>query len=194
LQVTDALTLSLARQQAEMEERLARLAGLRARYSNLATEVRHTSELLQKSQKDLADARANQAAAQSASLITLLDEPVAGYRPTGPGSGEIVTGALLGGLLLGLGLVFLRAPLAQLRGRRISDYMALGRRAGDLLRRRATDAAPRVPAEGSASPERRGGSDRRRNESPSTTTKPADPATPPAVAASSLADRRAQRG
>jgi len=86
---------------------------------------------LTKAQKDLADVRASQAAALSASVITRLDQPDPGNGPVGPSFPVIVAAGLGGGLMLGLGLVFLVAPIGNLWGRRWSDHSGAGRRADD---------------------------------------------------------------
>jgi uncharacterized protein involved in exopolysaccharide biosynthesis len=84
LSVNQALITALERQLSEVEQRLHRLAGLRAKYGNLVSEVRQRGENLQAAQKDLTEARASQAASQSSSLITRLDKPVAANNPVGP--------------------------------------------------------------------------------------------------------------
>lgn len=130
LQVSQAQINSLQTQLNDVETRLNRLAALRASYSNLVAESRQCSESLQRAQKDLAEARASQAAAQSASLITRLDQPVVGNSPLGPGSATLLASGTGGGLVVGLALVFLFAP-STTGGRRWSDYVARGRRATD---------------------------------------------------------------
>jgi hypothetical protein len=101
--------------------------------------------------KDLADVRASQAAALSSSLIARIDEPQPDNNPVGPGFPTIVAAGFGGGLLLGLGLVFLTAPLGNLWGRRASDYAGRGRRAGDQV--------SAAPPESSAAPSGRRASD-----------------------------------
>jgi uncharacterized protein involved in exopolysaccharide biosynthesis len=135
LKVSETLIQSLSAQSADIERRLDRLAGLRARYSNLAAEVRHSNETLQKAQNDLADARASLAAAESASLIARLDRPATGECPLGPSVATLTGLGLLGGSAIGLGLVFLIAPFGPIRnqGRRWSDYLRGGRRATDRV-------------------------------------------------------------
>jgi hypothetical protein len=141
LKVSGTLVASLDKQPADITARLDRLAGLRARYGNLVSEVRQRSEILAKAEKELADARASQTAAHSTSLLTRLDQPVTGGSPQGPGRSVIALGGLAGGLAIGLGCVLLVAPLTQLRGRRFSDYFR-GRRATDQVAgQRSTDLA-----------------------------------------------------
>jgi uncharacterized protein involved in exopolysaccharide biosynthesis len=130
LQVSQAQIASLERQVTEVETRLNRLAALRASYSNLVAQSRQCTESLQHAQKELADARASQAAAQSASLITRLDQPVVGNSPLGPSTAMLIAGGAGGGLAIGLSLVFLLSPSPS-GGRRWSDYVGRGRRASD---------------------------------------------------------------
>jgi len=97
----------LEKQKQNFAQRLSRLAGLRAKYSNLLASTRNRSEIVKTAQLDLSEARASQAAAHTASLISLIDRPDAGTRPAGPGRSMIVLAGMAGGLLTGLGLVLL---------------------------------------------------------------------------------------
>jgi hypothetical protein len=131
LRVAAAQTATFEEQLAEVTARLDRLASLRAKYSNLQAEVRQRTTIVEKAQQDLATARASQAAAASASLLTRLEAPMADDQPVGPSRAMIVFTGLFGGLATGLGLVFLTAPAGRQLGRRCSDYLRLGRRATD---------------------------------------------------------------
>jgi len=111
LELTAARVATLENQVAANQQRLSSLAGLRANYANLTAEVNQHSELLQKSRRELADARANQAAAKGPGVLTLIDAPDTGNRPLGPSRATIVLGGVVGGLAIGFGLVFLTAPL-----------------------------------------------------------------------------------
>lgn len=134
VQISQTLIESLEKQRNEVEGRLERLSSVRARYHNLEAEVKQRSEIVQKATKDLADARANQAAASAASLITRIDGPQLGTYPLGPGRTTICLAGLFGGLACGMGLVFLVSPIGQAAGRRWSDSVAhFGRRATDLF-------------------------------------------------------------
>ncbi len=88
-------------------DRLARLAESRAEYSNLAASVANHTRLVEAARKNLADARARQAGARSASVISRIDGVEAGIRPVGPARKTITAAGGVGGLLLGFGLVFL---------------------------------------------------------------------------------------
>ncbi len=101
----------LHEQLAKTNQRLTRLARLRAPYANQAAENAHYCNLLQRAEQTLADARAKQAAASAATLITPLDSPDAGHRPVGPGRATIALGGLAGGVLLSLGLWVLQLPV-----------------------------------------------------------------------------------
>jgi uncharacterized protein involved in exopolysaccharide biosynthesis len=135
LKVSAALLQTLRQQHADIDGRLKQVASLRADYSNLLAVVRQRTENLSQASKDLADVRASQAAALSSSLIARVDEPQPGNHPVGPGFMTIVAAGFGGGLALGLGLVFLTAPVGNLWGRRSSDYIGTGagRRAGDKV-------------------------------------------------------------
>lgn len=93
-----------------LRSRLDNLASLRAGYSSLASDMKHRTALVEKAQRDLSEARAAQAAAHSVSLISPVDVPEAGNQPVGPGLSVIVMVGLAGGLLTGLGMVFLTVP------------------------------------------------------------------------------------
>lgn len=101
---------SLETQRSEITDRMQTLADVRANYSNLSTELAQRGEALAKSQEALSQARANKAAADAATVITMLDSPIVGDRPVGLGKSTILLAGALGGLFLGLGLVFLTAP------------------------------------------------------------------------------------
>jgi uncharacterized protein involved in exopolysaccharide biosynthesis len=103
---------ALADKYADARERLGRLAAARAEYANLGASVANHTRLVEAARKNLADARARQAGAQSASVISRIDGVEAGVRPVGPGRKVITAGGGVGGLLLGFGLVFLFATPA----------------------------------------------------------------------------------
>lgn len=98
---------ALENQLQNSRERLNRLAGLRADYSNLVADVNHRGELLDAARRDLAEARAGQSAAHSASLLSRIDTPDAGTGPVGPSRAMILFAGMFGGLFAGLGLVVL---------------------------------------------------------------------------------------
>ncbi len=91
--------------------RLGRLAALRADYANLIAETRNRTELLERGEEKLAEARVSQATAKAASLIGRVDAPEAGTNPVGPRRAMIVLVGLVGGLLAGLGTVLLTVDL-----------------------------------------------------------------------------------
>jgi uncharacterized protein involved in exopolysaccharide biosynthesis len=88
-------------------ERLAGLAAGRAEYANLVAAVESHARIVEAALKNLADARADHASAHSASVIGRIDGVEAGVRPVGLGRSSITAAGGVGGLLLGLGLVFL---------------------------------------------------------------------------------------
>lgn len=134
ISISGKLIESLEQQRESAEARLDRIASLRARYHNLDSEVKQRSETVQKTAKDLGDARASHAAAAASSLITRIDGPQLGTYPLGPGRSMICIAGLFGGLATGMGLVFVVSPQGQATGRRWSDSVAtFSRRATDML-------------------------------------------------------------
>ncbi|HEX4142908.1 MAG TPA: Wzz/FepE/Etk N-terminal domain-containing protein [Pirellulales bacterium] len=106
----------LEEQRQNVQARLVHLAAIRAQYANLATTARHRGEILKTAQQELAEARAGQAAAHTASLITQIGHAEVGSRPVGPGKSIIMLAGMLGGLLIGAGIIFLTvAPEAAAR-------------------------------------------------------------------------------
>jgi uncharacterized protein involved in exopolysaccharide biosynthesis len=100
----------LENQRNNAAERLTRLAGLRATYTNVLSEATNRAKLLDRAEQNLANARSDSASAKVASLITRVDAPDTGASPVSPSGPMIVLGGLLGGLLTGLGIVLLTAP------------------------------------------------------------------------------------
>lgn len=184
LKVSETQIASLQRQANDAEQRLGRLAKLRARYGNLVAEVKQCNTTLERAQKDLADARASGAAAHSASLITRLDSPQVGNSPIGPGKTVIVGSGFLGGLTCGLGLVFLMVPPVHSQRRRLSDYLGFGRR--------ATDKGTEVRGQGAGHANRRG-TDRPGTRRETDFTPPPVVMTPPPVPTSAPRERQGDR-
>ncbi len=98
---------SLVAKQKEARQRLSRLAESRAEYANLVVAAENHTKLVEAARKNLADARARQTSAHSASIIGRIDGVDAGIRPVGPGRVTITASGGIAGLLLGFGLVFL---------------------------------------------------------------------------------------
>ena len=101
---------TLQAQLADGNHRLNNLAEIRAQYGNLVNERNQRSDILKSAEQQLAEARASEASARTASLITVIDAPVAGDAPVGPGKATIVLGGAFGGFILGLGILFLTVP------------------------------------------------------------------------------------
>ncbi len=126
----------LRSRQKQLETRLATLANIRAEYGNLVNEVRSRNQIFQDAQRQLAEAKAARDAANSCSLLTRIDDPLASETPVGPGRTTIFAGTTLAGLFFGLGTVFLLTPLdgGIGYGRRRSDFEgSLGRRMSDRM-------------------------------------------------------------
>jgi uncharacterized protein involved in exopolysaccharide biosynthesis len=113
---------ALETQNAAIQQRLARLAAVRAQYANLVTATKSRGETLKLVEHDLAEARASQAAARSGSLINLVDRPDTGARPIGPGRTTIVLAGFAGGIAVAMSIVFLTVRPASpphVSGRRV---------------------------------------------------------------------------
>ena len=112
LRLTAERINSLHKQHEGIQNRLARLAAVRAEYANLVSDAKHRTDILKTAQEELAEAQASKAGAHTANLVSLVDHPDAGTRPIGPGRTVIVLGGMLGGLVIGCGLIFLSIPTA----------------------------------------------------------------------------------
>lgn len=120
-------------QQGNLEDRINKVAQIRAGYANLASEVKARNEQLQEAERELAQAEATRDAALTSSLITRIDQPLIGEKPIGPGRSTILAGTTACGMFFGFGVVFLLSPIdGGAFGRRKYDYTgAAGRRSAD---------------------------------------------------------------
>ncbi len=100
----------LEEQFAAANERLNRLAEIRAAYETQTAENRTRTAMAERAEQNLAEARSVLAGAKVASLISRIDAPDAGAKPIGPGRSIIALSGILGGLIAGLGVVFLSLP------------------------------------------------------------------------------------
>lgn len=100
--------LGLANQLANGKQGQQNLAQHRAAYSQLVAAVENKTKLVDAARTRLADAEVNLAGAQSASVLSRIDDVESGLRPVGPGRSTIVAAGGLFGLILGVGLVFLK--------------------------------------------------------------------------------------
>jgi len=110
LRLADSRKAVIERQLAVATGKLSQLASVRAEYSNLVSETRHRTELLARAEQKLSEARISQATSEAASLIGRIDTPDTGANPVGPGRLVIVVAGLAGGLVTGVGVLFLLAP------------------------------------------------------------------------------------
>ena len=92
-----------------LQNRLAGLAERRGAYSNHVAAVDNSRVTLDHARQNLSRALAAEAAANSGSLVTRIDQPETGPYPAGPGRTVIAGAGGVAGLMLGLGLVFLGA-------------------------------------------------------------------------------------
>jgi polysaccharide biosynthesis transport protein len=115
---------SLATKYASARERMSHLAEGRAEYSNLVASVQNHTRLVETARKNLADARARQAGAHSASMISRIDGVEAGVSPSGPTRKTITVAGGVGGLLLGFGFVFLFAAPVPSRTENVAEGLS----------------------------------------------------------------------
>lgn len=97
---------ALRGQLSEVRQRLSNLAGKRAEYSTLLAAVQNHTNLVDGAETQLAEARAHNAGAKAASVLARVDGVEAGIRPVGPGRAAVSLAGGIGGLILGLGIVF----------------------------------------------------------------------------------------
>jgi uncharacterized protein involved in exopolysaccharide biosynthesis len=137
---------SLEQQRTQAAARLERLAGLRATYTNLLSESSNRAKLLERAEQGLNNARATLAGAKVASLISPVDDPDTGTHPVSPSRMLVVLGGLLGGLLTGLGVVFLTAPAAAKEAMTPVPTVATDAIGNALVPYRAPERTPTKPA------------------------------------------------
>lgn len=132
-----------AEQRSDAHGRMQSIAELRVQYESAAAEVKQRLLILEKGETELAAARAR-LLSSSTSLIQRVDDPIPSVRPLGPGRMTLCAAGAMGGLMIGLGIIFLIEPSFVSTGRRASDQWSRGRRASDLVSlpahgRRTTD-------------------------------------------------------
>lgn len=160
----------LENQRLQLEARLSELADNRAKYANVAADVKSRTSILDAAERALAEATAARDSSKSTSLLTRLDAPIVSDKPLGPGRTTLAGVCAAAGMAFGLGIVFLITPIdaGPTFGRRISDRFygrrstditssngkpeGIERRAGNRTAGRATDPVPvPVPANANAS-------------------------------------------
>ncbi|MGW8258329.1 MAG: hypothetical protein ACWGMZ_12655, partial [Thermoguttaceae bacterium] len=97
-------------QLAKTTGRLRGLAEIRASYESLAAENRNRTELAQRAEQTLAEARAALAGAKASCLISRIDQPDTGGKPVGLTKSMIILLGIVGGLITGLGVLYLALP------------------------------------------------------------------------------------
>jgi uncharacterized protein involved in exopolysaccharide biosynthesis len=122
LNLATSRATALESQIADARKRLDHLADIRAEYANVVAEVHLRTDTLKSAETQLAEARASQAAAHTASLLSRIDTPDTGASPIGPGRSMIVAGGAAGGLIAGLGLLFLTVPPLVPRTAAVVEY------------------------------------------------------------------------
>jgi polysaccharide biosynthesis transport protein len=144
VRVATERTTWLETQRRELIGRLEKLAGIRPQYSTVLHEVNQRNEAVANARRKLATAQAAEAGAQTASLITFVDSPIAGKDPIGPGRTSIILIGILGGLAVGGAVLFLTVPSLRTPGNETNEPFAASQRGWGLdvpvSQRPATDA------------------------------------------------------
>jgi hypothetical protein len=94
---------------------LNRLASRRAEYSALFGENAQRAKQLEAAEKELTDARAAQAGAAAAPLVTRVDSPDPGSKPVGPGKKTLIVIGVVGGFFVGAGWLLLTTAFGPVR-------------------------------------------------------------------------------
>ncbi len=106
LEVLNSQTVSL-------QTRLNRLAELRAEYSSRVASVESSRAILSEVRKQISEVRAKLVAAATAQLVTPIDLPETGPYPVGMGRSMVILLGTFGGMVLGIGWLFLSLPTVQ---------------------------------------------------------------------------------
>lgn len=107
LRVAGERVRSLREQLAATRGRLDRLASLRVEYTNRATDMEQCAKQLNEAERKLVETRAAQESSERTSLLSRIDQPDTGPKPVGPGKTTLWLGGLVGGLVAGIGVLFL---------------------------------------------------------------------------------------
>ena len=118
VRLTDERVATLQKELDNTHGRLQHIASLRAKYTNLVAEVDHQTVVLANTTRDLSMVRASHATAQCTSLISTVDAPESTTKPLGPRKAVVVLVGLVGGLAIGMGVLFLTIPPAPRHGDR----------------------------------------------------------------------------
>ena len=120
----------------DVEQRIGGVAKARTPYSSLVSDLENKSAFVDQIERDLTEARANLRSADAVSLVSLVGKPVGSHKPVGPSKKDIVFASMFGGLMIGLGWIFVVEPFGQSTtgiGRRFSDQFGIGRRSSDQI-------------------------------------------------------------
>lgn len=147
LELQAAQVAKLTRKFDSLSSKLEMLAEARTSYAEIESELKQRTDQLAHAEQRLADAQASRSAALTTSLIAELGPPQVSEKPVGPGTPTMTLGAMMAGLIFGLGAVFLIAPgpIQNHGRRRWTDHVeGQNRRAEDRVRivneqRRSTD-------------------------------------------------------
>lgn len=106
LSVGQDRSAALQQELQETRTKLGDLAEHRAEYSNLVAAVAQQTRLVETAEKQLAEARAHQAGAQTGNVLSRLDQVEQSVNPVGPGRTTTALAGGVAGLMLGLGVLF----------------------------------------------------------------------------------------
>ena len=146
LRLTSVRVEALEQRLAAEQVRLQRLATVRAKYANLSGAVKQRTLMLETAQRDLTAARSAKVAAQTASILTPIDSPDAGVKPIGPSRAILEVAGMLGGLIFGLGILFLTLPAEPVGPSVISASVLNAQAIESAVRRRQQIGGPTGPA------------------------------------------------
>jgi succinoglycan biosynthesis transport protein ExoP len=108
LKLTANRIAALEAQSKDRENRRMKVAGMRAEYGNLSSEAKYRGDILKNAEQALAEARASEARANTANLISKMDSPDSGK--IGPSRSQTILLGIAGGLVVGIGLLFVTSP------------------------------------------------------------------------------------
>ena len=99
--------IGLKDKQRQLDQRLSNVVRQRAEYSELVAAAENSRQVLDQARKQLTAAQAQEAAAFSTRLVSVLDVPDAGTSPVGPRRASVLLLGAVAGLAIGLGWTFL---------------------------------------------------------------------------------------
>lgn len=115
LQVGEERLAKLAARRDEIEKRLAHLAEVRAEYGLLSSQVKDRSDVVKRTHDQLAEVKSSHANAETASVLAVVDAPLAGLRPVGVGRATLCILGCLAGFAVASAALVLFTPASRWR-------------------------------------------------------------------------------